>query len=231
MSGDAAIVTNVSLYEKLSYDPVKDLAPISQVAATPNILVVNNDVPAKTVADLVALARAEPGKLTFAHGGFGFSTHLSGEVFKTMAKIDIQQVAYRTPPLPDLLGGRVTMCFCNISSVLGLIREGKLRALAVTSPQRSSAAPDLPTMAESGFPGFDVTSWFALMAPAGTPAAIIEKLHAETTRAIAQPDVRQKLANLGMMTIGNSPAEFSALIRTQIPEREKIIKAAGVKVQ
>lgn len=232
MSGDAAIVTNISLYEKLPYDPVKDLTPISQIAATPNILVVNNDVPAKSVAELVALARAKPGQLTFGHGGLGFSTHLAGEVFKSMAGIDIQQVPYRgVAAVPDLLGGRVTMCFCNISSVLGLIREGKLRALAVTSPQRTAELPELPTMAESGFPGFDVTSWFGLMAPAGTPASIIDKLHGEAVRALALPEVREKLKALGMNAIGNSPAEFAAVIRTQLPQREKVIRGAGLKLQ
>jgi tripartite-type tricarboxylate transporter receptor subunit TctC len=233
MSGDAAIVTNISLYKSLPYDPVKDLSPISQVAFTPNILVVGNEVPAKSVQELVALARSQPGKLTFAHGGLGFSTHLAGEVFKLKARIDIQQVVYRgavTAAVPDLIAGRVTMCFCNISSVLPLIREGKLRALAISSRKRSAAVPDLPTMNESGFPGFDVNSWFGLMAPAGTPRAIVDKVHGEAVRALARPDVREKLNNLGMVIIGNSPEEFAAVIKSEIAERKKLIEDAAIKL-
>jgi tripartite-type tricarboxylate transporter receptor subunit TctC len=231
LSGDAALVTNISLYDKLAYDPVKDLAPISQLVATPNVLVVPADLPVKTVADLVALGRSKPATFTFAHGGLGFSTHLSGEMFKTMSQVDMQQVMFRTSVYPDLIAGRVTMCFCNISQALPLSRENKLRALAVSSPQRSPAAPDLPTMAESGFPGFDVTSWFALMAPAGTPQPIVDKLHAEVVRILALPDIRQKLADLGMDVVGNSPAELAAVIKAQMPQRAKLIKDAGVKVQ
>jgi tripartite-type tricarboxylate transporter receptor subunit TctC len=231
LSGDAALVTNISLYDKLAYDPVKDLAPVSQVVATPNVLVVPADLPVKTVADLVALGRSKPATFTFAHGGLGFSTHLSGEMFKTMSKLDMQQVMFRTSVYPDLIAGRVTMCFCNISQALPLSRENKLRALAVSSPKRSPAAPDLPTMAESGFPGFDVTSWFALMAPAGTPQPVIDKLHAEVVRILAMPDVRQKLSALGMEIVGNSPAELAAVIKTQMPQRAKLIKDAGVKIQ
>jgi tripartite-type tricarboxylate transporter receptor subunit TctC len=231
MSGDAALVTNVSLYEKLAYDPVKDLAPISQIVATPNILAVPADLPVKSVADLVALSRAKPATLTFGHGGLGFSTHLAGETFKTMAQIDIQQVMFRTSVMPDLIAGRVSMCFCNIAQTLPLVRDNKLRALAVTSPKRSAAAPDLPTMDESGFAGFDVTSWFALMAPAGTPQPIIESLHREIVRILALPDIRQKMSDLGMEIVGNSPAELAAIIRTQTPQRASLIKASGVKLQ
>ena len=141
MSGDAALVTNISLYEKLAYDPVKDLAPISQIVATPNILAVPADLPVKSVADLVALARSKPATLTFGHGGFGFSTHLSGETFKAMAQIDIQQVMFRTTVMPDLIAGRVSMCFCNIAQSLPLVRDNKLRALAVTSAQALACHP------------------------------------------------------------------------------------------
>ena len=231
MSGDAALVTNISLYAKLAYDPVKDLAPISQVVATPNVLVVPADLPVKTVADLAALGRSKPATLTFAHGGLGFSTHLSGEMFKTMAQIDIQQVMFRTSVYPDLIAGRVTMCFCNISQALALSRENKLRALAITAPKRSPAAPDLPTMDESGFAGFDVTSWFALMAPAGTPQPIIEILHRELVRILAMPDVRQKLSDLGMEIVGNSPAELADVIKRHTPQRAQLIKAAGIEPQ
>lgn len=231
MSGDAALVTNISLYDKLAYDPVKDLAPVSQLVATPNVLVVPTDLPVQTVADLAALARSKPATLTFAHGGLGFSTHLSGETFKTMAQIDIQQVMFRTSVYPDLLAGRVTMCFCNIAQSLPLVRDGKLRALAVTSPHRAPAAPDLPTMVEAGFPGFDVTSWFALMAPAGTPRPVVETLHREVVRILALPDIRQKLADLGMEIIAGSPGDLVELIRIQTPQRAALIRASGAKLQ
>lgn len=231
LSGDAALVTNISLYDKLAYDPVKDLTPISQLIATPNVLVVAPEIRATSVGELVALARSEPGKHTFAHGGLGFSTHLSGELFKTTASLDIQQVMYRQSVLPDLLAARVTMCFCNVALAMPQVRENKLRALAVTSPKRSPAAPDLPTMGESGFPGFDVTSWFALMAPAGTPQPIIDRLHQETVRVLALPDIRQKFADLGMEVVGSSPAELAALIQAQTPQRAALIKASGAKMQ
>ena len=233
MSGDAAMVTNLHLYKSLSYDPLKDLAPISQVAFTTNILAVPVSLPVSNVQDLVALARSQPGKLTAAHGGLGFSQHLAAEVFKSMAGLKINVVPFRGGPaiMPDLMAGRVSMCFCNITAVLPLAREGKLKALAVTSRERSRFAPDLPTMAESGFPGFDVNAWFGLLAPAGTPAAIIAKLHDETTRALAVADVREKLDHLGMEVIGNSPTEFAAVIRAEIPQRQKTIEGAGIEPQ
>jgi tripartite-type tricarboxylate transporter receptor subunit TctC len=233
MSGDAAIVTNLSLYKSLAYDPMRDLAPISQVAFTTNILAVPVDLPVKTVQDLVVLARAQPGKLIYAHGGLGFSQHLAGEVFKFAAKLDVGVVSFRGGPaiMPDLIAGRVNMCFCNITAVLPLARAGKLRALAVSSIKRSQFAPDIPTMAESGFPGFDVNAWFGLLAPAATPAPIIDKLHRETARVLALDDIRKRFSDAGMEVIGNSPAEFAAVIRSEIPQRKAVIAAAGISLQ
>lgn len=233
MSGDAAMVTNLHLYKSLSYDPVKDLAPISQVAFTTNILAVPASLPVNTVQELVALARAQPDKITVAHGGLGFSQHLAAEMFKSVAGLKINVVPFRGGPalMPDLIAGRVSMCFCNITLVLPLVREGKLKALAVTSLKRSQFAPDLPTMAESGFPGFDVNAWFGLLAPAGTPAPIIAKLQSGTVRALAASDVRQSFDKLGMEVIGNSPAEFAAVIRAEIPQRKKTIEEAGIEPQ
>jgi tripartite-type tricarboxylate transporter receptor subunit TctC len=227
----SAIVTNVSLYNKLPFDPVKDLAPISQVCFTPNILAVNNDVPAKSVQELVALARARPGELTFGSAGVGTSQHLAGELLKAMAGLNLQHVPYRgiAQVMPDLLGGRLTMSFGNISAVLPLMREGKLRAMAVTSIKRSAFVPNLPTMAEQGFPGFDSAAWFGLMAPAGTPAPVVAKLHAETAKILARADVREKFGTLGMEVIGNTPAEFADVIKAEIPVWAKIIKASGAK--
>jgi tripartite-type tricarboxylate transporter receptor subunit TctC len=233
MIGDAAIVTNLHLYKSMPYDPTKDLAPISQVAFTTNILAVPADLPVKSVQDLVALARSQPGNLTYAHAGLGFSQHLAAEVFKSTARIDVRRVDYHglSALMPDLITGRVSMCFCNITAVLPLAKQSKLKALAVTSLKRSPFAPDLPTMAESGFPGFDVNAWFALMAPSGTPAPIIDKLYRETVRILALPDVRAWFDKLGMEVIGNSPAEFAAVIKEQIPQRKKVIEAAGITIQ
>ena len=217
---------------KLPFDPAKDLAPISQVGFTPNILVVHNDVPARSVDELVGLARTQPGKLTFGSGGVGSSNHLSGELLKSMARIDMQHVPYRgiAQAVPDLLGGRLSMLFGKAPNVRSLAREGQLRALAVTSLKRLSAAPELPTMTELGFRGFDVTTWFGLMAPSGTPPAIIAKLHHETAKATALPDVRGMLEENGIELIGGSPAEFAAVISSETRFWAKLIKEAGVNL-
>jgi tripartite-type tricarboxylate transporter receptor subunit TctC len=232
MCGNGTLVFSPSMYDRLNFDPIKDFAPITQVFVAANVLVVHPDVPAKTLPELVALARAQPGKLTYAHAGVGTSQHLAAELFKYIAHLDIQPVAYRgtTSLLPDLLAGRVTMSFANIVNAVPLAREGKLRALAVTSLKRSGIAPDLPTMAESGYPGFEAVPWFGLMAPAGTPPAIIAKLHDATVNVLAERDVRAKLAELGLDIIGNSPAEFATAIATETPQWAKVIKAAGIKI-
>ena len=230
LAANAQLIINPSLY-KLPFDPVKDFAPISQVYVSPNILVVHNAVTAKNVQELLALARAQPGGLTFASGGSGSSPHLAGELFKSMARIDIREVPYKgvVAAIPDLLGGRVTMMFGPIPVVLPLVREGKLRALAVTSLKRSPALPELPTVDESGVRGFEVTLWGGLLAPAGTPATILRKLHLETVNALAQPDVRAKFADLGLETIGNSPDEFAAAVKSEIPRWARLIKESGIK--
>ncbi len=224
------LAINPSLY-KLAYDPVKDFASVSQVVAWRNVLVVHNAVPAKSVKELVALAKAQPGGLTFASGGSGSSNHMAAELFKSVAGLDIRHIPYKgvVAAIPDLLGGRITMMFSPPSVVLPLALEGKLRALAVTSLRRSSAAPELPTIAESGYPGFEVTSWFGLLAPARTPAAIIRKLHLETVKALAPSDLRAKLADLGLEVTGSSPEEFAAIIKSEIPKWAKVIKDSGIK--
>ena len=231
LGASSTIVSNISLYEKLRFDPLKDFAPISQLCVTPNILAVNNDVPAKSVAELVALAKARPGALTFGSAGVGTSQHLAGELFKVRAGIKLQHVPYRgiAQVVPDLLGGRLTMVFGNISAMLPLSRENKVRALAVTSLKRASAVPDMPTMAEQGFPGFDATAWFGVLAPAGTPVAVVARLQAETVKILAMPDVRKKFADLGMETIGNTPAQFAEVIKAEIPVWAQVIKESGAK--
>ncbi len=231
MVGNGSLVFSPALYDKLSFDPVKDLAPISQIFVAANVLVVPSEVPAKTLPELVALARAQPGRLTYAHAGAGTSQHLAAELFKFMAGVDIRPIAYRgtTALLPDLLAGRVSLSFANVVNVLPLVREGKLRAFAVTSVRRSAVAPDLPTMAESGYPGFEAVPWFGLMAPAGTPPAIIDRLHRDTVKILALPDVRKKLEDLGLDVIGGSPAELAAVIGREIPRWASVIKQAGIK--
>jgi tripartite-type tricarboxylate transporter receptor subunit TctC len=232
MGGNSALVINPSLYETLPFDPLRDFAPISQVFIAANVLAVPSALPVKTVAELVALAKAEPGKLSYAHAGVGTSQHLAAELFKYMAHIDIAAVPYRgtTALMPDLLAGRVTMSFANIVNVVPLAREGKLRALAITSIKRSALAPDLPTMAESGFPGFEAVPWFGLFAPAGTPKDVLDKLHSETVKVLAMPEVRKKFDELGLEPVGNTPAEFAAIIRKETPEWAKVIKDAGIKL-
>jgi tripartite-type tricarboxylate transporter receptor subunit TctC len=226
-----AIAINPSLYPALPYNAMRDLVPISLAVIMPVVLVVNNDLPAKSAPDLAALARAQPGKLVVGHAGVGTPAHLAGELFKSAAGVDVQQVPYRGIPalLPDLLAGRISAAFPNISVVLQLVRDGKLRALAVTSRQRAAAMPDVPTMAESGIRGIDADAWFGLMAPAGTPAPIIDQLHRESARILAQGDVRSRLDDLGMAVVANSPAEFAALIESDTARWAKVIKAAGIK--
>jgi tripartite-type tricarboxylate transporter receptor subunit TctC len=231
LPNEAQIVINPSLY-KLPYDPVKDFAPITQVVMSAQVLVVHPSLPTKNVRELVALATARPGELTFASGGSGNQVHLAGELFKSMAGIDVSHIPYKGVALaiPDLLGGRVTMMFSPISVVLPLVREKRLRALAVTSLRRSPTVPELPTMDQSGFRGFETTSWFGLLAPATTPATIVRKVHLETVKEVlALADVRTKFADLGFEIIGNSPDEFAAAIRAEIRKWAKLIKESGIK--
>ena len=226
-----AIAINPSLYPSLPYDAMKDLVPISLAVIMPVILVVNNDVPAKTARDFAALARSQPGKLAVGHAGVGTPAHLAGELFKSVNGVDVQQIAYRGIPalLPDLLAGRISAAFPNISVVLQLVQDGKLRALAVTSRRRATVVPDVPTMSEAGLPAIDADAWFGLMAPTGTPAPVIERLHRESVRILGQGDVHKRLADLGMAVVANSPAEFGALITSDTARWAKVIKAAGIK--
>ena len=232
MGGNSSLVINPSLYETLPFDPLRDFAPISQVFIAANVLAVPPELPVKTVAELVAFAKAQPGKLSYGHAGVGTSQHLGGELFKHMAHVDIAPVAYRgtTALMPDLLANRVNMSFANIVNVVPLAREGKLRALAITSIKRSSLAPDLPTMAESGFPGFEAVPWFGLLAPAGTPQDVLDKLHTETVQALAMPQLRKKFDELGLEPVGNTPAEFTEVIKKETPAWAKVIRDAGIKL-
>jgi len=231
-SGDAAMTTNVSLYSKLAYDPVRDFAPIMNFIETPNILVIHPSVPAKSLKELVALANARPGQLTYASAGSGTSQHLAGELFKSMAKVDIVHVPYKglLAAMPDILTGQVAMAFGNVFFTLPQVRAGKLRGLAVTSLKRASSVRELPTIAESGFPGFEAVAWFGLLAPVGTPPSILGKLHRESVRVIALPDVRSKFEDSGAEIVGSSPAEFAARIKSEIVKKGRLVRASGARV-
>jgi tripartite-type tricarboxylate transporter receptor subunit TctC len=227
----ASIVINPSLYSKLPYDPVKDLAPVAQVWGYPNVLVVNNDAPVNDVHGLVNLARAEPGKLSFGHSGFGTTQHLAGELFKSMAGVDIQGVPYRGPPqiTADLLAGRISMSFLSTGGSFWLMRERKIRPLAVTSSTRASFFPDLPTMREAGFPGFEMTVWFGLFAPAPTPAFIVDKMNRLTVQIMRSEDVRRRLGEIGFAPLGSSPTQFAQVIEAEIPYWARLIKDHDIK--
>ena len=223
---------NGALYARMPYDMVKDFAPVTLLATTPNLLVINNDVPARTLKEFIALGKKE-GRMTFASSGSGTSIHVSGELFKTMTGIDMTHIPYkgRATAIPDLLGGRVTMIFDNMPSSLPLVKDGKLRALGVTSAQRSAAAPDIPTIAEQGLPGFDAVSWFALFAPAGTPKAIVDKLQIEVKKILVSPEVGRKLAEIGLEVVGSTPEELAAYQRSEITKWAKVVKESGAKVE
>jgi tripartite-type tricarboxylate transporter receptor subunit TctC len=231
MGGNSSLIMSVSLYDKLSFDPVKDFIPITQIFIAANLLVVHPDVPAKSIDELVALAKAKPGELTYGHTGTGSSQHLANELFKYMTKTNIQPIAYRgsTAVLPDLLAGRIQMAFLNVVNAAPLVRDGKLRAFAVSSRKRSVAAPELPTMIEMGYPDFEAVPWFGFLAPTGTPQAIVDKVHQDTVKVLAMADVQKRFADNGLDVVGGTPAEFAQVIRTEIPYWAKIIKEAGIK--
>jgi tripartite-type tricarboxylate transporter receptor subunit TctC len=223
---------NMSLYAKMPYDAVKDFEPMVLVAGVPNLLVVHPSVNAKTVGELTALAKSQPGKLNVASSGNGTSIHLSAELYKQMAGVDILHVPYKgsAPAVADLLGGQVQMMFDNMPVSLPHVKAGKLRALAVTSMTRSAALPDVPTMDEEGLKGFDATSWFGLLAPAGTPKDIVAKLNAASVKALASPEMRERLAAQGAEPMGNTPEQFAIFIKAEIDKWAKIVKASGARI-
>ena len=223
---------NPSLYPKMPYDHVKDFVPVVLVAGVPNVLVVNPTVPAKTVAELIALAKEKPGTINFASSGNGTSIHLSGELFKLLAGVQIAHVPYKgsAPALTDLIGGQVQIMFDNLPSALPHIKGGKLRALAVTSSKRAPALPDLPTIAESGVAGFEASSWFGILAPAATPRDIVQRINAEANKALHAPDMREKLLAQGAEAVGNSPEFFADTIRTETVKWAKVVKDSGARV-
>ena len=223
---------NASLYAKMPYDHVKDFAPVILVAGVPNVLVVNPTLPVNSVQELIAYAKANPGKLNFASSGNGTSIHLAGELFKVMAGVQMTHIPYKgsAPALQDLIGGQVQLMFDNLPPSLPHIKAGKLRALAVTSATRSSALPDTPTIAESGLPGFEASSWFGVLAPAGTPPAIIARLNAEIGAWLASAEAKEKMLALGANIGGGSPEDFARHIAAETAKWQKVVKASGAKV-
>jgi tripartite-type tricarboxylate transporter receptor subunit TctC len=223
---------NGALYEKMPYDMVKHFAPVSLIASAPNLLVVNNNVPAKTVSEFVAHLKANPDKLSFGSPGVGTSVHVSGELFKSMTGTQMTHVPYkgRQFAIPDLVGGSIQLMFDNMPSALPMAREGKIRAIAVTTAKRSSAAPEIPTIAES-IPGFEATTWFAMFAPAGTPKPVVDKLNAEVVRVFRLPEVAERLKTLGLETVLSSPEELSAYQATEITKWTKVVKDSGARAE
>jgi tripartite-type tricarboxylate transporter receptor subunit TctC len=223
---------NASLYAKMPYDHVKDFTPVVLVAAVPNVLVVHPSVPANSVQELIAYAKANPGKLNFASSGAGTSIHLSGELFKVMAGVQMTHVPYKgsAPAITDLLGGQVQLMFDNLPPSLPHIRAGKLRALAVTTSERAPALPDVPTVAESGLPGFEASSWFGLLAPAGTPREIVVKINGEIARWLVTPEAKEKMIAIGANAKGGTPEDFAKHIADETAKWAKVVKESGAKV-
>jgi len=222
---------NPSLYTKMPYDHVKDFAPVILVAGVPNVLVVNPEVPIKSVPELIAYAKANPGKLNFASSGSGTSIHLSGELFKAMTGVQMTHVPYKgsAPALTDLVGGQVQLMFDNLPSSLAFIKAGKLRALAVTSASRAAALPDVPTVAEY-VPGFEASSWFGILAPAGIAPEIIAKINGEVAKWLATPEAKEKLSAQGANAAGGSPQDFTKHIQAETAKWAKVVKESGAKV-
>ncbi|MDB5534587.1 MAG: extra-cytoplasmic solute receptor BugT [Hyphomicrobiales bacterium] len=233
MGNNSILATNEALYKKISFSPQKDFLPITLVGTQANILVVNNDVKAKTLMELIALCKAQPGKLNFASSGHGAAAHLSGELFKTMAQVDILHVPYKgaAPALQDVIGGREEMMFATAASVVGQIEGGQVRALAVTTLKRTSVLPNIPTMDEAGLKGFEASTWHGLVAPAGTPPDVIAKLNETAVKALKDPGVQASLAKLGVDIVGGTPDEFGAYIKSEIPKWTAIVKASGATME
>ncbi|HEY7904317.1 MAG TPA: tripartite tricarboxylate transporter substrate binding protein [Casimicrobiaceae bacterium] len=227
------LTVNPILFKNLPFDTYRDLTPVTNLANVPNVLVVNPAVPAKTVQALIAYAKANPGKLNFASPGEGSGAHLAGELLKLDAGIDIVHIPYKglAPAVNDLLGGNTQMMFAGISTVIQYIRTGRLVALAVASPNRSPQLPDVPTVAESGLPGFDVTSWYGIVTRAGTPPAIVHQIQHDMADALAEDEVRTKLAGLGLEPDGSTPEAFEAKIRREAQKWGDIVRKAGIKVE
>jgi tripartite-type tricarboxylate transporter receptor subunit TctC len=232
LSSIATHALSPNLYSRVPYDPIRDFAPITLLGIAPTVLVVNQDVPAKTLAELIALARAKPGTLAYASGGNGTPPHINAEVFKAVAGVDLLHVAYKGggPALTDLIAGRVQLMLDTAASAMPHVRAGKLRALALSAPRRSSDYPDLPTFAEAGLPQYETNAWYSMHAPAGTSAEIVRRLNAELVAILKDPDIVARFKQLSTDPVGNSPEEFAAFVRVELDKYARIIKAAGIKL-
>ena len=230
LGGVASHAVNPHMHTRLPYDPVKDFAPITLVASAPSVLVVHPSVPARTIQEFAAHARANPGKLNYASNGNGSSSHIAAVLYETNAGVKMTHVPYKGvgPALTDLMTGRIEVMFNSIVAILPHIQAGKLRALAVTSKARSSLLPDVPTVAESGWPQYEAGSWYGILAPAGTPSAIIDRLHQEIVKSLKDPEVQKRLAAEGADVIGSTPQEFAAHIRGELARMGQAVKAAGL---
>ena len=233
LGNNSILATNASLYRKLGYDPVKDFAPVALVAIQPNILVVNPQVPASSVPELIALARAKPGQLNYASSGSGAAAHLSGELFKTMTGVDMVHVPYKgaQPALTDVIAGQAQLMFATSVSVLPHVKTGRLRALAVTTARRSATIPELPTVAEAGVPGFESITWHGVVVPAATPVPLVERLNRDIVAVLQMPDVRERLAALGAEVVGGTPKDFADYIAREIPKWTKVVKDSGARAE
>jgi tripartite-type tricarboxylate transporter receptor subunit TctC len=225
--------TNPALSVKMPFDPIRDFAPITLLSQSPNLWIVHPSLPAKNMRELIALAKTRPGEINYSSSGTGSSQHLAGELLKSLAHIDIVHIPYKgsPPALIDLLGGRVVLMCSTIAPAMPLVKSAKLRALAVTGLTRSAAAPEIPTVAESGLPGYEATAWQGVLAPAGTPHDIIAKLNTELVRVINLPDVRKQLADQGYEPAGTTSEQFAEYIKTEIAKWTRVIKAAGLKAE
>jgi tripartite-type tricarboxylate transporter receptor subunit TctC len=223
---------NESLYKKMPFNPIKDFAPLTRVANVPNLLVAHPSQPFKTVQEMIAYAKANPGKLNFGSSGSGSSIHLSGELFKSMAKVDMVHIPYKgsAPAVNDLLGNQIAIMFDNMPSAISHVRAGKLRPIAVTTAKRSPELPDVPTIAEAGVPGYEATSWFGLFAPAKTPAPIVAQLNKAIVKVLNQPDVKQKIADQGGDIVSETPEQFAAFIKAETAKWGKVVKESGASV-
>ena len=219
-----------ALYRKFALDPAKEFTGVSMMGVSPLVLVVHPSSPARSVADVIAMAKAKPGAINFASGGVGTTPHMAGELFALEAGLKLVHVAYRgeAPAINDLLGGQFHFMFANLSAVIGNVKAGTLRALAVTSAKRAEAIPEIPTVAEAAIPGFDAATWFALVAPAGTPREIVTRLNAEVLRDLAQPDTRRRFADLGMTSDGSTPQALDGYIKSEIAKWSKVIEEAAI---
>ncbi len=226
---NGALTINPTLQPNPTYDVARDLAPVVRLLIVPSILAVNNDLPAKSFPEMIALAKAQPGTLSYASPGVGTPQHIAGELLKSLAGVEITHVPYRGAVFTDVIGGRVSMTLQNMGAILPLVQDGRLRGIAVTSLKRSSVIPALPTVAESGLPGFEAISWFGLMAPAGTPAPIVAKAHQQAVAIVGMPDVKEKLAALGFDTTTDGPAAMGDVIKSDTAKWAKVIKEANIK--